>query len=63
DTSMFFNTHHPDTLICYGVPTSLPVDGATKAVVTVTGYDLNDSGAGFTSCSRGMRSLPSSGLT
>lgn len=42
DTSLFFNTHYPDTLICYGVPTSLPADGATKAVVTVTGYDLND---------------------
>jgi len=41
DTGMFFNSHVPDTLIVVGVPSSMPADGITKAVVFVSGYDFN----------------------
>lgn len=41
DSSMFFNTHWPDTLVCVGVPSSITADGNTKAYVWITGYDLN----------------------
>ncbi len=42
DSAMFYNTHYPDTLICSGVPTTMPADGKTKAYVWITGLDLND---------------------
>ncbi len=42
DTSMFYNTHYPDTLIVVGVPGSMPADGKSKVYVWVTGLDLND---------------------
>jgi len=42
DTSMFFNTHYPDTLIVTGVPASMLADGKTKATVMVDALDLND---------------------
>ncbi len=41
DTSMFFNTHFPDTLIVSGVPSSILADGKSKFYVWVSGYDLN----------------------
>lgn len=41
DTSMFYNSHIPDTLIVVGVPASMPADGIKKAVVFVTGLDFN----------------------
>ncbi|MFH1687239.1 MAG: hypothetical protein ABIE70_06910 [bacterium] len=41
DSSMFYNTHWPDTLICTGVPTSILADGNTKYYVWITGLDLN----------------------
>lgn len=41
DSSMFFNTHYPDTLICSGVPTAMSADGKSKAYVWITGLDLN----------------------
>jgi len=41
DSSLFFNTHITDTLIVTGVPASMPADGTSKALVTVTGLDLN----------------------
>ncbi|HWR84196.1 MAG TPA: hypothetical protein VN285_12920 [Candidatus Deferrimicrobium sp.] len=41
DTGMFFNTHIPETLVVTGVPASMPADGLTKAIVYVSGYDLN----------------------
>jgi len=41
DTGMFFNSHIPDTLVVTGVPSSMPANGATKAVVYVTGLDFN----------------------
>lgn len=42
DSSMFYNTHYPDTLICSGVPVSMPADGKSKTYVWITGLDLND---------------------
>jgi hypothetical protein len=42
DSSMFYNTHYPDTLICTGVPTTMPADGKSKTYVWITGLDLND---------------------
>ena len=42
DSSMFFNTHWPDTLVVTGMPISIPADGSTKYYVWVTGLDLND---------------------
>jgi hypothetical protein len=41
DTSMFFNSHIPDTLIVVGVPAFMPADGITKAVVFISGFDFN----------------------
>jgi len=41
DTSMFYNSHIPDTLIIFGVPASMPADGITKAIVFVSGWDFN----------------------
>jgi len=41
DTGMFFNSHIPDTLVVTGVPSSMPANGVTKAVVYVTGLDFN----------------------
>jgi hypothetical protein len=41
DTSMFYNTNIPDTLVVTGVPASMPADGITRAVVFVSGFDLN----------------------
>ncbi len=41
DTSMFYNSHVPDTLIVSGIPASMPANGISKAVVYVTGLDLN----------------------
>ncbi len=41
DSSMFFNTHYPDTLIVSGVPASIPADGNTKYYAWVLGLDLN----------------------
>ncbi len=41
DTGMFFNTHIADTLVVLGVPSSMPADGIAKAVVFVSGFDIN----------------------
>jgi len=41
DTGMFYNSHITDTLIVTNVPSSMPADGITKAVVYVTGLDFN----------------------
>ncbi|MFH1372985.1 MAG: hypothetical protein ABII79_04240 [bacterium] len=41
DTGMFYNSHVPDTLIVSGIPASMPANGISKAVVYVTGLDLN----------------------
>ncbi len=42
DTSMFFNSHLPDTLIVYGIPASMLADGQSKVTVTLEALDLND---------------------
>ena len=42
DSSMFYNSHWPDTLICTGVPASILADGKSKYYVWVDGLDLND---------------------
>jgi len=42
DTSMFFNSFYPDTLIVTGVPSSMPADGTSKATVVVIGLDINN---------------------
>ncbi|RME21462.1 MAG: hypothetical protein D6800_12070 [Candidatus Zixiibacteriota bacterium] len=41
DTSFFYNTFVTDTLIVTGMPSSMPADGQTTAIVTVTGLDFN----------------------
>ncbi|MBN1211395.1 MAG: hypothetical protein JXA92_02350 [candidate division Zixibacteria bacterium] len=41
DTSMFYNSHLCDTLICYGMPASMDADGKSEVVVMVEGYDFN----------------------
>jgi hypothetical protein len=42
DTSMFFNTHFPDTLIVTGVPSAIPANSKSEVYIWVTGLDLND---------------------
>lgn len=41
DTSMFYNSHYPDTLHVSGAPASILADGASRAIVIVWAVDLN----------------------
>lgn len=42
DTSMFFNSFYPDTLIVTGMPSSMSADGTSKATIVVVGLDVNN---------------------
>ncbi len=41
DTGAFINSHIPDTLIIYGMESSIQADGQSKITINVVGLDLN----------------------
>lgn len=41
DTSFFYNSYVPETITASGMPTTIPADGITKAVVVLNGADIN----------------------
>jgi hypothetical protein len=41
DSTIFFNSFIPDTLVVTGVPTTIVADGATEVNIRISGFDFN----------------------